>query len=117
MATTGALGGRREKQAQRFLKRHGLQIVDTNYRSRLGEIDIVAVHDDCLVFVEVRYRADDRFGRAAVTVDGHKQRKLMLAAQGFLARHPQFATSTCRFDVIGMDGNKLSWIKDAFRPQ
>jgi len=76
---------------------------------------------DCLVFVEVRYRASNRFSRASLTVDIHKQRKLIRTAALFLAKRSQFANSVCRFDVVAIDaddqGEKtIEWIRDAFRP-
>ncbi|MEM6513727.1 MAG: YraN family protein [Pseudomonadota bacterium] len=116
MATTRLVGDDRERRAARHLKQHGLKIVTANYRSRLGEIDIVATDRDCLVFVEVRYRRNHQFGRAVTTVDEHKQRKLIMTAQGFLAKHPRLASRVCRFDVIGFDGDDVRWLKDAFRP-
>ena len=116
MASARALGERREKQAKTFLRRRGLRIVETNFNSRFGELDIIATEKDCLVFVEVRYRAASQFGDAAATVDTHKQRRLSLAAQGFLAAYPRFASWTCRFDVIGIDDECITWLRDAFRP-
>ena len=76
---------------------------------------------DCLVFVEVRYRASNRFSRASLTVDIHKQRKLIRTAALFLAKQSQYANSVCRFDVVAIDaddqGEKtIEWISDAFRP-
>lgn len=77
--------------------------------------------DDCLVFVEVRYRSAGAFSRAALTVDRRKQGKLVRAAEMFLATRPGFVARPTRFDVIGvdahMDGNRaVEWIRDAFGP-
>lgn len=118
---TRAVGSDAERLADRFLKRQGLKPVAQNFRCRLGEIDLIMLDDDCLVFVEVRYRASNRFSRAGLTVDIHKQRKLIRTAALFLAKRPQFTDSIVRFDVIAIDadedGNKtIEWIKDAFRP-
>jgi putative endonuclease len=71
---------------------------------------------DCLVFAEVRYRRSDRFVTAGLTVDRHKQRKLIRTAALYLARRPRFANHTVRFDVVAIEGDTINWIRDAFRP-
>lgn len=72
-----------------------------------------------LVFVEVRYRRDASFGSGAMSVDRHKRRKLVQAAQAFLGAHREYANAPCRFDVIDADGDpaapRLQWLRDAFR--
>jgi len=110
-----------ERSAQRFLRRNGLQQVAQNYRCRLGEIDLVMRDRDCLVFVEVRYRTSNRFARASLSVDSHKQRKIIRTAALFLARRATYANSKVRFDVVAIDADAhgeqtIEWIKDAFRP-
>lgn len=75
----------------------------------------------CLVFVEVRYRGTRSFARADVTVDFHKQRKLIRTAALFLAGRPQYATCPTRFDVVAINAHEraahsIDWIRDAFRP-
>ena len=96
--------------------------VNVNYRR--GEIDLVMLDDSgreagTLVFVEVRYRQVHAFGGGAASVDVGKRRKLVHAAQSFLAEHRQYSQSPCRFDVIQADGDpqapRLSWLRDAFR--
>lgn len=72
--------------------------------------------DACLVFVEVRYRASHKFSPARLTVDIHKQRKLIRTAALFIARRPHFGNCVVRFDVVAIDGDSLQWIRDAFRP-
>ena len=71
---------------------------------------------ECLVFVEVRYRSNDDFVPARLTVDLHKQRKLIRTAALFLARRARFANSVVRFDVVAIEGDSIEWIRDAFRP-
>lgn len=72
-----------------------------------------------LVFVEVRYRRNPYFGGGAASIDTNKRRKIVHAAQAFLAAHRQFANAACRFDVIEADGDpaapRLNWLRDAFR--
>jgi putative endonuclease len=77
--------------------------------------------DDCLVFVEVRYRSGARIVDALLTVDAHKQRKLATTAAIFLAKNPRYGELCCRFDVIGVDRDThgtvtVDWMQDAFRP-
>ncbi|WP_369940265.1 YraN family protein [Xanthomonas medicagonis] len=106
-----------EAAARAELERAGLQLIAANVSYRGGELDLVMRHAQCLVFVEVRYRRNDAFGGGAASVDLRKRRRLVLAAQLFLAAHPQYATWPCRFDVVEADGEppRLTWLRDAFR--
>lgn len=108
-----------EAAARDHLQQAGLRPVAANASYRLGEIDLVMLDGETLVFVEVRYRRDDRFGGGAASVDWRKQRKLVRAAQMFLQRHRRYADGPCRFDVVEADGDpdapRLNWLRDAFR--
>lgn len=110
-----------ERLAEQFLKQKGLAGVARNFRCRLGEIDLIMRDRDCLVFVEVRYRAKNRFTRAGQSVDIHKQRKIIRTAALFLGKRARYANSVVRFDIVAIDaddrGDKsIEWIRDAFRP-
>jgi putative endonuclease len=116
-----SLGSAAEQLACRYLQNRGLQPIERNYRCRHGEIDLVMLDDDCLVFVEVRYRSARTFSRAALTVDRRKQGKLVRTAEMFLVTRPGFVTHPARFDVIGVDASagghrSVEWIRDAFSP-
>lgn len=113
---TRILGAEAESLACRFLIDHGLHPVTRNFRCRLGEIDLVMQDAGCLVFVEVRYRTSNDFVPARLTVDSHKQRKLIRTAAMFLARRAGYANNIVRFDVVAIEGNSIEWIRDAFRP-
>lgn len=117
--TTGTLGNEAEQKALQFLVREGLKLVTRNFRSRGGEIDLIMLHGDCLTFVEVRCRQSTRFSPPALTVDIHKQRKILRTAAMFLASKRRYARHTMRFDVVAITGGKngtIEWIQDAFRP-
>ena len=118
---TRAVGFDAERVAEQYLKRQGLVPVTQNFRCRLGEIDLIARDDRCLVFVEVRFRGAGSFSRAGLTVDIHKQRKLVRAAALYVSKRPHFANNVMRFDVVAIDADAsgemtIDWIKDAFRP-
>ncbi len=120
-ANTRTLGNNAEQLAFQFLRRHGLKPVSRNFRCRLGEIDLIMLAGECLVFIEVRYRAPNRFSRATLTIDRRKQHKLTKAAAMFLASSPFYQRHCTRFDVVGVDrdvNNRISieWLADAFRP-
>ena len=107
-----ALGAGAERDAERFLERHGLAIVARNYRTRFGEIDLVARDGATLVFVEVRLRSSDRFGGGAESIGAHKRRRIVAAARHYLARvRPE---PPCRFDVVTLDGGAPEWLRAAF---
>ncbi len=115
-----SVGDDYEDQAAHWLGRQGLQLLTRNFRARTGEIDIVAIHDKCLVFVEVRARNNRHFASAAASVDRRKQLRLMRTALIYRQLHPQLALMPCRFDVIAFDppqsgsDNPVSWIRSAF---
>ncbi len=107
-------GKRAETIACRFLEKNGCQIKDRNFRCRQGEIDIIMWDDRVLVFVEVKYRLNDRYGYPAEAVTIAKQRKIYYVADYYRYRYHIGEKIECRFDVIEMLGNKIRWIKDAF---
>jgi len=114
---SAATGEADEDRALRYLQARGLSVVARNYRCKGGEIDLV-LHDTAgvLVFVEVRARvarSTQRFGGAAASVTPAKQRRLIAAAEDFLARQPDDVPA-CRFDVIAIDGARITWMRDAF---
>ena len=107
-------GEEAEELAARFLADRGLVIVARNYRTRFGEVDLVARDGATLVFVEVRARSWGAFGGAAGSVDAHKQRRLVAAARHYLSRLR--AEPPCRFDVLTVQGPQAApaWIRGAF---
>jgi putative endonuclease len=107
-----AAGDRAEERAAHFLARQGLAIVDRNYRTRLGEIDLVAMDGRVLVFVEVRMRSALRFGGGAESVDGNKRVRLVAAARHYLLRLGR--EPPCRFDVVSLEHDTPTWIRGAF---
>jgi putative endonuclease len=112
--STTESGRSNEDRACAELARRGYVIVERNYRCKLGELDVVAREGDVLVFVEVRSRRSARYGSALETVNAAKQRRIARVAQHYLmARQPRF--ESCRFDVVGITGEELVLIKDAFR--
>lgn len=116
---SGTVGDRAEQQALDYLVRHGLRQVTRNFRRRGGEIDLIMLDGDSLVFVEVRYRKSTRFLTPALSVDSHKQLRILRTAAVFLTRRTQFANHTIRFDVVAISGDEqrqIVWIRDAFRP-
>jgi len=106
-----------EAAAEDHLCAAGLQVLARNARCRGGELDRVMDDHGTVVFVEVRYRANVRYGDGAVSVDARKQQRLLHAAAAFLQAHPALAERPCRFDVIHASGDppRLQWLKDAFR--
>ena len=93
---TGALG---EVLAARYLRAHGYEICSANYRTRMGEIDLVAEKDGVLVFAEVKTRSDGMIALPSESVGFEKQRKLVLAASHYL-KSVRDASCITRFDVI-----------------
>jgi len=119
-----ARGALVEAAARRHLLDAGLHELAANANYRGGELDLVMLDgsgrdSDCVVFVEVRYRSHHGFGGGAMSVDAAKRRKLVHAAQLFLAAHRELRNAACRFDVVEADGDpeapRITWLRDAFR--
>lgn len=103
-----------EAQALTFLQRQGLLLVDRNYRCRYGEIDLVMQEGDVLIFVEVRYRENQRHGGALESITKAKQERIWLTAHHYLQKLS--VTPRCRIDVIAFEGHDdCQWIKDAIQ--
>ena len=120
--TTKGTGDEAEARALAHLTRHGLKLLQRNYRvaagpnARGGEVDlIVRERDGTLVFVEVRARGSASHGGAAGSVTRSKQRRVIYAAQNYLL---QFASPPpCRFDVVAIEGDALEWFRGAFEAE
>ena len=113
------LGKGAEDLAAEFLEREGIQILERNFRRRLGELDIIATYGDVLLVVEVRTRSSDAFGGAAASVDWTKQRKIIRATQQLLQKRRDLARLRVRFDVIVVHDPlglhpSVEWIQHAF---
>ena len=112
----GLLG---EGIARAELERLGYQILQRRYRSRFGEIDLIAKDAGTVVFVEVKTKTDSRFGDPAEMVTAQKQRRLVSMAEEYASGHALHATP-CRFDVVAIDASiqppRITVYKDAFRP-
>jgi len=108
------VGNQFEEMAASYLQDAGYEILDRNYRDRLGEIDIVARDGRYLVFIEVKYRANSEKGDPAEAVHGRKQRRIRNGARGYLYRHNLGEDIACRFDVVAVLGQEIRLIKDAF---
>lgn len=108
-----AVGTVYEKMAGEYLKRKGYEIVEYNFRCRFGEIDIIARDGEYLVFCEVKYRSQKRTGHPLEAVDTRKQRNISKCAMYYLMRK-QIWNVPCRFDVVSIEGEVLTLIKNAF---
>lgn len=112
------IGSKWEEQAVMLLESKGYEILERNYRCKIGEIDIIAKDDGVLVFVEVKYRSDNTYGYSIEAVTPAKQRTIRKVAQYYMTVVYKSQYVPCRFDVIGFDvsdGNvSVSHISNAF---
>lgn len=112
------IGDRHEAYAVDIIRKSGLEIVETNYLCKLGEVDIIARNHQDLIFIEVRYRRSESYGGALQSVDKKKQKRIGLAANHYLQKHKLTNKVACRFDVFAITGNlkqlKYQWVEAAF---
>jgi len=110
------IGKEAEQAVVTLLKNSGLQIIECNYRCKLGEIDIVARDKQTVVFIEVRRRSHGQYGSGFDSVDYRKQQKLIRTAQAYLQKRKLFDQHPCRFDIVSLRSlTDMHWIKDAFQ--
>ncbi|MCA9449510.1 MAG: YraN family protein, partial [Candidatus Omnitrophica bacterium] len=101
-----------------YLEKRGYTLLEKNYQTRAGEIDLIAREGEAIVFIEVKMRGGDRFGTGAEAVDTRKRERMIAAARNYLAALAE--ERDCRFDVIALDesgsssGTHLQHFEDAF---
>jgi putative endonuclease len=105
-----------ERAAERFLHKAGLKLIERNFRGSYGEIDLIMLDRQTLVFIEVRQRNHSRFYSAAASVSIRKQSRIIKTALAFLKANPIYQDRFCRFDVLAYQDRYDSplWIKSAF---
>lgn len=112
------IGDAIEARVADYLGTQGFDVKYRNFRCRSGEIDLIGMDENQLVFVEVRSKSRQDYGTAAESVNGRKQTKLIRTAQFFLVRYPEYSEMSCRFDVVavtlGKPDPEIEWIKNAF---
>ena len=110
-----ATGAKYEEAAISYLSQKGYRILARNYRNRSGEIDIIAIDEPELVFLEIKFRKSCCCGSPLEAVDSRKQSRICRAAMGYLARYGYYGDGACRFDVLGIDGKGMvTHVKNAF---
>ena len=114
MTDTRKKGSRFEEEAARELARAGYRILERNFYSRGGEIDIVAMDGEYLVFAEVKYRTRGSSGCPEEAVDVRKQSRICKAALYYMTRYQKSDTTPVRFDVVAIDPTETRIIKNAF---
>lgn len=108
------IGAQYEARAAEYLERRGYRILSRNYRSRTGEIDIVARDGEYLVFAEVKYRGGGACGSALEAVDYRKQQSIIRTARFYMYQHGYGTEASCRFDVVAIEGERVTLLKNAF---
>ena len=103
-----------ENLVAEYLKTQGYEILEKNYRCRIGEIDLIAKEGETLVFVEVKYRRSSEAGDPAEAVDARKQARILRTARYYMTRYHISEDTPCRFDVVAVLGSNVRLIRDAF---
>jgi len=117
MSLLGKLLGRTgEDQAARFLVSRGYRILERNYRTRSGEIDLIALHQGTVAFIEVKTRSNDAYGAPELAVNHRKQQRMIKAALGYI-KYKKLHQVPCRFDVVAIstaNEQQVELIQNAF---
>lgn len=108
------IGKQYEEKAVQYLQKLKFNIITTNFRCRIGEIDIIAKDGDYLVFLEVKYRKDLRKGYPSQAVNYYKQKTITKVAQFYLLKNGLSFETPCRFDVVVIIGDNIKLLKNAF---
>lgn len=115
------LGNLGESIAEKYLLKSGYAVVSKNFRCPIGEIDIIALNKNSLIFVEVKTRTSTKFGYPKEAVNYYKKNKIIKVAETFLSYNKKYANYLSRFDVIEIlidpktfKLNNINHIKNAF---
>jgi putative endonuclease len=109
-----AVGTEYEQKAAQFLRTNGYRILQTNFRSKLGEIDLIAKADGYLCFIEVKYRSGTSKGYPAEAITPVKILRITRTAQFYMLLHKIPEDTPCRFDAVVILDHEISLIKNAF---
>jgi putative endonuclease len=110
------LGREGEDRAAQFLKKQGYKILERNYSTPQGEIDLIALHRGEVVFVEVKTRTNDAYGAPELAVNPRKQQRMVKAALGYI-KYKKLHQVPCRFDVVAISAateQSIDLIENAF---
>ena len=116
MVNTYLIGQKAEDIAVQYLSENKIEIVDRNYRTRFGEIDIIAKNKKKFIFVEVKAKSTSRFGKPYEMVTDRKKQKLIRIAKGYLTENSfDIEGVAWRIDIISIDyeSEKIEWIQNA----
>lgn len=108
------IGKNYEEKAALFLEKQGFRILERNFRCRQGEVDIIGIHENCLVFVEVKYRKNTGAGMPEEAVGVQKQSKICKTSDYFRMGHRQYAHLQVRYDVVAVLSDEIRWHPNAF---
>jgi len=109
-----AVGSDKEHLAEAYLNKNGVRILQRNFRSRTGEIDLIGQDDETLVFFEVKYRSRSTKGYPVEAVGYAKQKQICKTADFYRLRYGITDTTMIRFDVIAIQGTEITWFQNAF---
>ena len=108
------VGKQNEDKAKKYLEENGYEIVESNFSCKIGEIDLVGKNETYLCFIEVKYRDKSSLAKGLYAVDRAKQKRIYKVAQVYLMAHKLSQNTACRFDVVSIDGDEITLIKNAF---
>lgn len=108
------IGKQYEEQAAAYLKERGFVLFHQNYRCRQGEVDLIGLHEDCLVFAEVKYRKNASLGMPEEAVSPTKQARICRTSDFYRLSHPETVGRQVRYDVVAVLGERIIWYKNAF---
>lgn len=103
-----------EEKAAEYLTGLGYEILERNYRCRIGELDLIAREGQTLVFLEVKYRRTATYGEPAEAVGALKQRTICRVADFYRMTHRVSEEQPCRFDVVAVLGEEIFLYRNAF---
>ncbi len=109
-----SVGTEYEQMAVRYMEENGLKVLETNYRVKIGEIDIIAKEGYTVVFAEVKYRSDKEYGGASFAISEKKKKTIYRVAQWYISSHHLSENALYRFDAVLIDGNEITHIKNAW---
>ena len=106
------LGRQGEDRAAVYLAGKGYRILERNYSTRNGEIDLIALHEGEVVFVEVKTRTSNAYGAPELAVNARKQMRMVKAALAYI-KYKKLHQMPCRFDVVAISGQEVQVIRNA----